>query len=241
MGSKPNITRTTHTLPFDNLSAADFERMCLWLVQREGYERVEHLGAAGHEQGRDIVAWREGKRYAFQCKRVQRFGPSDALTEIDKVMALPEHLRPSCLIFQVSCHVSATTREKARQRVKDMGTEFWARTELDEKAKRHPDLVEEFFGGTRSWMFFLRKLALSELICVPLAVLATFIAQNFVPLTASYDQIMFYSLACAVILGLPTYLICRFLRNYLHGVIASFGAAGILLVLWLFVRLVIHF
>ena len=63
--SQPPITGTTHTLPFDRLSPRDFERLCLWLVEREepalslskGYERAEHLGAAGSEQGRDIVAW----------------------------------------------------------------------------------------------------------------------------------------------------------------------------------------
>jgi hypothetical protein len=43
--SQPPITRTTHTLPFDRLSPRDFERLCLWLVQREGYERAEHLSA----------------------------------------------------------------------------------------------------------------------------------------------------------------------------------------------------
>ena len=28
---------------------------CLWLVEREGFERAEHLGAAGSEQGREGV------------------------------------------------------------------------------------------------------------------------------------------------------------------------------------------
>jgi hypothetical protein len=41
--SKPEITGTTHTLPFDRLSPRDFERLCLWLVEREGYGRVENL------------------------------------------------------------------------------------------------------------------------------------------------------------------------------------------------------
>ncbi len=73
--TQPTITRTTHTLPFNKLAPRDFERLCLWLVEREepalrlskGYERAEHLGAAGSEQGRDIVAWREGALWAFQC------------------------------------------------------------------------------------------------------------------------------------------------------------------------------
>ena len=59
--SQPLITSTVHTLPFDRLSLRDFERLCQWLVEREGYERAEHLGAAGSEgaadsEGRDIVA-----------------------------------------------------------------------------------------------------------------------------------------------------------------------------------------
>jgi hypothetical protein len=56
--SQPAITRTTHTLPLDKLSPRNFERLCLWLVEREDYEYAEHLSAAGSEQGRDIVAWR---------------------------------------------------------------------------------------------------------------------------------------------------------------------------------------
>ena len=49
-----------------------------------------HLGAAGSEQGRDVVAWRGGTLWAFQCKGVQRFGPKDTLAEVEKVLALPE-------------------------------------------------------------------------------------------------------------------------------------------------------
>jgi hypothetical protein len=32
--TRPPIIRTTHTLPFDKLSPRDFERLCLWLVER---------------------------------------------------------------------------------------------------------------------------------------------------------------------------------------------------------------
>ncbi len=190
-GSQPSITGTTHTLPFDKLSPRDFERLCLWLVEREetalpapsvvegslskepalpprvlhcestlvagvavslakGYERAEHLGAAGSEQGRDIVAWREGVLWAFQCKRVQRFGPKDALAEVEKVLALPEDQRPAGLVFLVTCDVSANTRQQVRDRCAgEMECHFWAGTELDEKVKRHPDIVEEFFLADR--------------------------------------------------------------------------------------------
>ena len=139
--SQSPITATTHPLPFDKLSPRDFERLCLWLVQREGYERAEHLGAAGREQGRDIVAWHEGVLWAFQCKRVQNFYPKDALTEVEKVLALPEDQHPAVLVFLVTCDVAANTRQQAHERCERVGLEchFWASTELDEKVNRHPD------------------------------------------------------------------------------------------------------
>jgi hypothetical protein len=45
--SKPWATGQAHTLPFDKLSAEAFERLTLWLVRREGFERAQHLGEAG--------------------------------------------------------------------------------------------------------------------------------------------------------------------------------------------------
>jgi len=148
--TQPPITGTTHTLSFDKLSPRDFERLCLWLVEREGYERAEHLGAAGSEQGRDIITWRGGVQWAFQCKRVGRFSPRDALAEVEKVLALPEGQRPVGLVFIVTCDVSANTRQQVRERCAgEMECHFWAGTELDEKVKRHQDIVEEFFQADR--------------------------------------------------------------------------------------------
>jgi hypothetical protein len=145
--SKPPITGTIHRLPFDRLSPAEFERLCLWLVEREGYERVEHLGSAGNDQGRDIVAWCADELWAFQCKRVQRFGPKAGLEEVEKVLGLPEKDRPVGLVFLVTCDVSAKTRWQARARcVGKMECDFWCGAELDMKVSRHPDIVARFFG-----------------------------------------------------------------------------------------------
>ena len=105
--SRPRVTATTHELPFDKLSPRDFERLCLWLVEREGYERAEHLGAAGSEQGRDVIAWRGDRQWAFQCKRVRRFGPQDVLEKVEKLLALPEDQRPVGVVLLVTCDVSA--------------------------------------------------------------------------------------------------------------------------------------
>ena len=94
---RPQATGSGHTLPFDKLSPRDFERLCLWLVEREGYERAEHLGGAGSEQGRDVIAWRDGKLWAFQCKRVN-----------SPVAGVPE-LRPGTLSAELDSENGAFT------------------------------------------------------------------------------------------------------------------------------------
>lgn len=53
--SKPHITSTTHTLPFDKLSPREFERLCLWLVEREGFERAENW----RRLALDTTSWSE--------------------------------------------------------------------------------------------------------------------------------------------------------------------------------------
>ena len=111
--------------------------LCLWLVERGGYKCAEHLGAAGSEQGRDIVAWCEGTLWAFQCKRVRSFGPRDALAEVEKVLALPEAERPVGLVLLVTCHFSAKARQQARERCAgEIECQFWAGTGLDERVKQ---------------------------------------------------------------------------------------------------------
>ena len=144
---RPPITKMTHPLSFNMLSAADFERLCLWLVGREGYESAEALGEAGSEQGRDIVAYKNEQSFTFQCKRVKQFSAESALQEIEKIHTLPKSEQSDVLVFVVTCSVSVTARNKARLAWGNENTcRFWAGTELDEMAKRHPDILMEFFS-----------------------------------------------------------------------------------------------
>lgn len=151
----PLVTRSTHPLPLDRISPEDFERLTLWLVEREGYERAEALGEAGNDRGRDLIAWKHGLRIAFQCKRVRQFGPKSAGAEIEKIRELPKEEKPDELVFVVTCAVSARTRKAARAAWGDELTcHFWAGNELDHKVKQHPEIVEEFFevskGGNKT-------------------------------------------------------------------------------------------
>ncbi len=138
---------TEQELPLDRLSPRDFERLTYWLVRREGYERVEFLGQAGSEQGRDVVAWKGGRRVVFQCKRVRRFVLAGAVDELAKLEKLGEGERPDVMVFVVSIAVSADLRAKIRGFWwgADEDCRFWSGAELDERIKRHPEVVKQFF------------------------------------------------------------------------------------------------
>jgi outer membrane protein assembly factor BamB len=153
--ASPALPGTAHVLSFDRLSPADFERLCLWLVEREGYARAEHLGLAGSEQGRDVIAYRSTPHgeelWYFQCKRYSSIRPKTLKAEVDKYLQLAEekpHLWPTGVVFVVSCAASVRVREEVGGYCKEHGLahEFWALTELDMRVKRHPDLLREFFN-----------------------------------------------------------------------------------------------
>ena len=153
----PNITKTTHILPFGELSPLQFERLCLWIVDREGYLRPEHLGETGSEQGRDVIAYRKTKDgeelWYFQCKRYQTINAAKLIEEVKKynklVRANPTK-KPSGIVFVTNAALAAAAREKVRAFCRQQGyeSEFWARTELDLLVKKHSDIVAEFFNVT---------------------------------------------------------------------------------------------
>ncbi|MEW6212005.1 MAG: restriction endonuclease, partial [Acidobacteriota bacterium] len=152
---KPRVTKTNHPLPFDALSPEMFETLCLWLVGREGYLRAEHLGAAGSEQGRDVIAYRAtggGEQlWYFQCKRYQTISAATLIKEIEKYNKLVSDdptKKPFGIVFVTNATLSANARKKVREFCGESGyeCEFWARTELDMLVKKHKDIVAEFFN-----------------------------------------------------------------------------------------------
>jgi formylglycine-generating enzyme required for sulfatase activity len=134
-----------HTLPLERLSPDDFERLCLWLVKREHFGDVEHVGGSTDE-GCDLSATLNGATYVFQCKRTRRFAYRDAEREIKKIRARSLERSPDCVVFVTPARVSALTRRKCRVLWGDTGAcLFWSDTELDEMVKRHHEILDEFF------------------------------------------------------------------------------------------------
>ena len=108
--AKPKQTGTEHPLPFGNLSPEDFERLCLWLLPKEGFKDVQHIGAAGSDEGCDLFATKDGHRWVCQCKRVKQVGPKAVEEEIEKILAWPKNEQPDKILFLVTCNISRKTR-----------------------------------------------------------------------------------------------------------------------------------
>jgi hypothetical protein len=143
--NKPERTSTEHVLHFTDLSPRDFERLCIWLLKEEGFEKVDHIGASGSDSGCDISATKDGKCWIFQCKRVEKFGPKAAEKEVSKILHLPQEKRPDFILFIVTCDISKKTREIVRKIAGKISCEFWSLTILDERVKSHQIILEEFF------------------------------------------------------------------------------------------------
>jgi formylglycine-generating enzyme required for sulfatase activity len=68
---------------------------------------------------------------------------------------LPAEKRPVELVFLVTCDVSVQTRDAARARSGSaFRCAFIASTELDEKVRRHPELVQQFFRTAQAGVNF---------------------------------------------------------------------------------------
>src|SRR5262245_34425029 len=152
--SKPLITKTSHLLPFLELSPAQFERLCLWLVEREGYLRPQHYGEAGSEQGRDVIAYRStdaGEQlWYFQCKRYKSISAKTLTKEVEKYNHLASSdpaNKPFGIVFVTNAVLSAKAREEVEKACQkySYACEFWVHSELDLKVKKYPEIVKEFF------------------------------------------------------------------------------------------------
>jgi tetratricopeptide (TPR) repeat protein len=144
-------------LPFEELSPLQFERLTLWLVERESYLRPQHLGEAGSEQGRDLTAYKRTaggeELWFFQCKRHKKISAAALKREVDKyngLAATDPSQRPAGVVFVTSAAISSRIREEVHAYCNSHGyaCEFWARSELDLRVKKYPEIVAEFFNAS---------------------------------------------------------------------------------------------
>jgi HEAT repeat protein len=170
--TKPKVTKTTHTLPFDRL-----DPKCLWLVDAEGYLDVQHYGLTGNEQGRDIIAKKNNGAsldlWYFQAKREKRdVGKVKLKREVDKIVNHWRNhptFRPAGIVFISASTISSDTRDAVTEYCLSFGltADYWAHTELDLRVKKYSAIIREFFDigerdtakaeDYRYWLIDLRE------------------------------------------------------------------------------------
>ncbi len=136
-------------LPFETLDPKTFERFCFALLAAEGHSELRHWGDAGSEKGCDLVSVdQEKRRVVTQCKRVKELGPTDAEKEVAKVLDHQPDPRPEVWSLLATCALSRETEKRVKARVGDgFETEFTGRTELEHRARKHPHVLELYFGS----------------------------------------------------------------------------------------------
>ena len=147
-------------LPLNELPWDSFQRLCARLAQRCGnVERSQEYGLPGQNQeGIDIyVRRRESSRYSvWQCKRYQKFHRS--LVEKTVSDFLNGSWAPKTDEFVLAASVKteeanlAEAIETQANRLRERNIEFLPLgiTQISERLKDIPDLVDDFFG--REWV-----------------------------------------------------------------------------------------
>ena len=161
---KPPVATRAQGLPFNELTWQNFERLILRLVRRDG--RVLDCvlyGTRGQAQdGIDVLAAQTvdpTRRICYQCKRVEKFDPSDIRKAVDKFLEGPFADSAGEFVLCVSLPLEGTAQinefDTQRDRLGQRGIALvkWDGSEggnLCETLKRLPDLVDDFFG--RPWV-----------------------------------------------------------------------------------------
>lgn len=106
----------------DKMEGHEFERFTADLLRKLGYERVEVTPGSG-DQGVDVIAVKDGKRYAIQCKR---YGQKLGNKPVQEVFA-------GKTIYGCSVAVVLTNNyftDGAKEAAKATGVELWDRDTL---------------------------------------------------------------------------------------------------------------
>lgn len=169
-GPAPPVVTRQATLPFQELSWENFERLCYRLAQRAGQvEKVWAYGTQGHTQlGIDVlVRMKDSTFETWQSKRHQTFGPAQLKAAVTHFLSGAWGDQAKKFVLAVACEATSPLLIDA---IEETRIDLAARRivfeplfgkELAEKLKAEADIVDDFFG--RPWV---------EQFCQPESVLA---------------------------------------------------------------------
>lgn len=111
----------------DDMSGDDFENWCCQLLRKKGYVDVRATRASG-DYGADIIAEKEGVRFAIQCKR---YSEPVGIKAVQEAYSAKAHY--ACDVAAVMTSSSFT--EAARKLASECRVKLWGRTVIESWVK----------------------------------------------------------------------------------------------------------
>ena len=155
----PPVQTRSPELPFDQLSWKDFERLVFrWARKNFGEVHCALYGRPGQAQdGIDVYARLSGGGHiCWQARNRQDVGASDIEKSVDDFLKGKWATSAKRFVFCVRASLADTglqdTIEAQATRLLERGIVFEAvdGSQLSEKLRSHPEIVDDFFG--RSWL-----------------------------------------------------------------------------------------
>ena len=125
---KRSAKRPKKTQDYDEMDGAEFERFVARLLKDNGFTNVE-ITELSADHGVDILAKKDGKTYAIQCKRYASNVGNEAVQEVFTAKAIY-----GCdkAVVVTNSHFTKQAMEDARK----IGVELWDREKLDKLIER---------------------------------------------------------------------------------------------------------
>lgn len=122
--SKPKpVPRSVTMSRIDKMDGHDFEHFTAELLKKLGYEGVKVTPSSG-DQGVDVIAVKDGKKYAIQCKR---YGQKLGNKPVQEVHAGKTIYGCSVAVVLTNNYFTEGGKEAARA----LGVELWDRDKLE--------------------------------------------------------------------------------------------------------------
>lgn len=121
--SHPPAPRQTEMSCIDKMEGHEFEAFTADLLRKLGYERVKVTPGSG-DQGVDVIAVKDGKKYAIQCKR---YGQKLGNKPVQEVHAGKTIYGCSVAVVLTNNYFTEGGKEAARA----LGVELWDRDKLE--------------------------------------------------------------------------------------------------------------
>jgi hypothetical protein len=145
-----------YELLFHGLSDKEFERLCYWIVGEDVEGRFGEVlwlnEDGGSERGRDVLAVElaTNRKFAFQCKRVEKFHPSDIeeeLTTFEGYVNTDPDIRPDVYILFVSAAITDMTKTKGDELARRVGMDiqYWPKSTIDRLVRRNKVIQDRFW------------------------------------------------------------------------------------------------